>query len=391
MKSWEKFKKADGIAPMIGAMDLHTSRAFVKRTISLSTRGASAVVALSLVAAMMFFTIGISTTMITTLHNTSSSKKALLAEYAAQSGVEMVNLALAGMEPGMAAGNTGTVCVKKSGGTGKVNATCDDTDEQTIGVDYTITGQDNSNETVYISPFSGYRSVPILGMGNAGENCRYPNPLADDPCNWNRIYYGDSVEIPLYVISGDGSVKNFSNLGISDFKIRVRTPCTSADCSSRYLVQAGAGVNAILVSWVISGNCNGVACSLTQISNRNDPEYKTSAITEEDLDDGSTDTVNLSAKGDKGNGDPYVTISSFLAAGGGSASFKPILKLSFIKDAVASNGVAIPYLEYQILYSGGALAAMYKIDVDGYAEGFKYSLEGVQGIGSVLFDFAVQN
>ena len=90
-------------------------------------RGTSVVIALGLIAAITFFTIGIATTMISAIQNTASSKKALQAEYAAQGGVEMARKELKGL--GVAYGGnskTGTVYAKtmcSDGNSGK-NGQC---------------------------------------------------------------------------------------------------------------------------------------------------------------------------------------------------------------------------------------------------------------------------
>ena len=59
---------------------------------------------------------------------------------------------------------------------------------------------------------------------------------------------------------------------------------------------------------------------------------------------------------------------------------------------MAGDGNNVPYMEYQLMYGDGIkISANPVFSVDAYAEGFKYSIEGVQDVGSNLFDFAVQN
>jgi len=57
--------------------------------------GTSVVIALGLISAILVFTIGIATTVMTAIQNTSNSKKSLQAEYAAQSGLEMAKFEIA--------------------------------------------------------------------------------------------------------------------------------------------------------------------------------------------------------------------------------------------------------------------------------------------------------
>ena len=110
-----------------------------------------------------------------------------------------------------------------------------------------------TSRAVDIDPSAASRRfiVPPPGEGNAGENCVRPNNYANPahsanqnilkPCNWNRLYFGESVAIPLYVTNEPNPPWNPSGVinpvdlpdgppglgeGLDEFTIKVRTPCS---------------------------------------------------------------------------------------------------------------------------------------------------------------------
>ncbi|MBI5413707.1 hypothetical protein HZA42_05160 [Candidatus Peregrinibacteria bacterium] len=73
-----------------------------------------------------------------------------------------------------------------------------------------------------------YFSAPMKGTGNGSSTCASAAAAdlndADDACNWNRLYVGQSVEVPLYYIDASGQpVKLFAGSN-DEFRLRVRTP-----------------------------------------------------------------------------------------------------------------------------------------------------------------------
>jgi hypothetical protein len=370
-----------------------------------SRRGASVVIALSLIAAILFFTIGTATTVMTAIKNTSNSKKALQAEYAAQGAVELVKNELKDLGSGANDGVDGEKLflgdIQEEGAEGSIWA------------EYTISTVDDSNETKYApGVVKGDRSIPVLGTGDAGKDCYrdfgYAELASDEdhPCNWNKLYYGDSVLIPLFVQKG-GQAKGIGDLGVSLFEIKVRTPCEEggidSDCD-RYGVDVtypipGNYTNGnILVSWQVFGECKEGFCAVSQI-----PDTSNSAFQELYLDlaggeysiYAGSDVMDVYKKNDDGQPLEGKLIDFFNDEDvwPGNGLTMPYLKLSYVREAFSPNG-NIPNLEYQIMYTLGGdsgLAASYMISVDGYSEGFKYSLNGVQTMESDLFDFAVQN
>lgn len=241
-----------------------------------------------------------------------------------------------------------------------------------------------------------YYSVPMKGTGNAGENCagRAVDSLsnADDPCNWNRLNFGQSVEIPL---TYDGGETIFSG----QFKLRIRTPCGSFD-DSRELSECSENIDLypltsasdyrntsadpVLVQWLISGETAGRE-SVTLIAN--DRLARTDELRHENSTTGNANTelsggrIN-EAKRDGDDLNYYAVleqnyssknisaispgeISSFLAT-----INNPVLRLSLVthpKKNQKSDGTLyspspalindasfdLPYLEYQLLTDGG--------------------------------------
>ena len=373
--------------------------------------GASIVIALGLVAVIMFFTIGIASTMIAAIRNTRNAKEALQAEYAAQSGVEKSLFSLS------------EVIVPFD--------TIDSGDGVDLGngvtVEYEVVGQDTDPAT---RTSGGFRYVPVIARGNAGDDCSFVafDVIKADlhhPCNWNKLHYGESVDIPLYLnktddAPGDRLNPRYTYVDSSDSYIEggidlyftylyLRTPCVGEQTSSctRYDV-IPVDPDDLVVSWQIAGNCvakaDGVSspCAIVQAFEGNVPANKESAITVFEF--AGDDIYELTLAGEEYNiwgtdlEETQGAVFDFIKSKGAwSDSYldKPVLKLSFLKEIFDDAGedlVPIPYLEYRIGYeSEEGLASSYYVNVDGFSNLFKYSMSSVQNMNSALFDFAVQN
>lgn len=280
--------------------------------------------------------------------------------------------------------------------------------DPSIYAEYDILTLDDDTATKY---GSYYRSVPVKKTGDAGDECgnsSYSKVSSSlHPCNWNKIYYGDSISIPLYTVSTGTGAPVYKNPDINGLNIysymymKVRTPCsdgTNTSTCERYSVDStyldGFNEGKIILSWQVVGECNGDSCGVTQI-------LDTSAFQTGLLLDGFEsinfcivdvqDLYQFDAEGKPltGYGKAFFRNN---APWTGNSLNKPVLKLSYI-TAATSDGGPIPYLEYQIYYyaPGGPLAASFRVLIDGFSEGFKYSLNGVQSMGGDIFDFAVQN
>ena len=385
--------------------------------------GTSIVIALVLIAAITFFTIGISSTAITALRTTNYSKKALQSEYAAQGALEIVKKEVNDTPVGQESDySSGLVFIEKSceGGT----ESCEDDDailENSIYADVKLETVNNSVDREYSGSSLGDRSVPIMGYGNAGEDCDlvslgdlqgHPN----HPCNWNKIYYGESVNIPLFTKeAGDAHTSDIGDGDLAEFNIRVRTPCmlgyeytlagtSESDCKRYVLIpnSLSGPEGDIVVNWQILADCvlgsgDSEVCSVTH-------HVESGSAFQEGLFTGIPGEYVTVDKEKRvydvyGNSDgtnaPLDYMQNFLKHSHTWDGFgwidNTFLKLSYVKEALAGS-TNVPYMEYQLMYGDDIdISANPVFSVDAYAEGFKYSLEGVRDIGSNLFDFAVQN
>lgn len=371
-----------------------------------SKKGASIVISLGMVSVIMFFTIGIASTMMIAIKNTYNSKKALQAEYAARGGVEIALHNLSGSE---------TPFQGEKVGDGNLAAT--------IQYNYLVNGEDTSSETAYPD---GARSIPVKGVGDAGVNCKDASVMDLDDveysCNWNKIYYGDSIDIPLYLIkenqtdvinpgneyscNQDGvcSFVGSSSISLSSFELKIRTACATwngGNCGGRYVVDTPPGSgDDLIIAWQVNAECH-----VSDASNPCGISQKLgtpSAITRWNLTSAGEDYLGLNFSEIVGvnlDGDDRNAFNFLKGAGGVPDGYvhRPILKLSFIKEATAGglNGetLPVPYFEYQVIYKSGndSFASAYSVEVDGVSDFFKYSMSGVQDMHSPLFDFAVQN
>lgn len=105
----------------------------------------------------------------------------------------------------------------------------DGTDETTS--QYQVYGNAQANSTDTSVPFY----LPMPGTGTAGTDCSVTDsnhdgdfdndPAVEDPCNWNKMLYGDSVSIPLYTDDGSGGLLFPTDLGFTSWSLKMRTPC----------------------------------------------------------------------------------------------------------------------------------------------------------------------
>jgi len=380
-------------------------------------RGASIVIALGMIAVIMFFTIGIATTIYAALQNTSNSKKALQSEYAARTGIEETLYKLSEeLETPLGGTIEGEILI---GGTESTDG---------ISVDYEIVGQDTDASTVYLNS-NGRRTVPVMGRGDAGYGCDVAGATAlatdfNHPCNWNKIYYGESIDVPLYVVI-DGLYWNLKNvfdsagrkisgkkgLELSDLDIYVRPACvdpTNCGSSGRYEViqMDPEGLGRLIVAWQVAGQCyhgedvGMLPCGFYQVLDTAEGSFQeqhfVGVTADVSLTDDSAEAIDFEEQ------DGLSSDFLFDLASGPWSDVelhKPVLKLSFITEAYTDTGGGggdeafnIPYFEYQVRYkSAEPLASAYSIFVDGYSDNFRYSITGVQDMHSGLFDFAVQN
>lgn len=112
-----------------------------------------------------------------------------------------------------------------------------------------------------------YFSIPMAGTGNAGEHCilaSAPND-ADEACNWNRLFVGQTVEIPLYYMDNSGVTQKLDVNPAGDFLLRIRAPAATGSGAAEELFPLLTNASAyrhiekdpVLVQWTISGTSTG--------------------------------------------------------------------------------------------------------------------------------------
>lgn len=254
---------------------------------------------------------------------------------------------------------------------------------------------------------ASYYSVPsaisengaIRGTGSAAERCGADPSDADDSCHWNKLRFGESVEIPLYYEDSGGSIRK-----PADFKLRIRTPAcegSGPDCSMNGRV--------VLYPKIPVGRCDG--CPF-----RNPDEYKDSTLVQWQINDadGGTDQLVANSSFEPSNrrelGNNFYPFQNTELSGGrindanpttpdfyGLTDFvildrthrgqnftrpnpdrilisdkirdyaRPVLRLNFVTrpkknnwpeethsltdDEINDTGLDVPYLEYQLLTS----------------------------------------
>lgn len=150
------------------------------------------------------------------------------ARLSAESAAELAIIEIKGYDAGYETSDDLSVCLDSDGA--GVSSATDSDDCASWGTYETIaTGQENDN-----GGSSGTYYTPIPGAGNAAPSseCVFDldNPEeVDHPCNWNKILYGDSVTIPLYIDEGGSYSFPTASSSFSDLTIKLRTPCEDSD------------------------------------------------------------------------------------------------------------------------------------------------------------------
>ncbi|HLG25506.1 MAG TPA: hypothetical protein VI588_01780 [Candidatus Gracilibacteria bacterium] len=421
--------------------------------------GVSLLISIFLVAIIVLFSLTVSNVVITSVRQSANVNRANEAYYAAEGGLEeglLENL-------NQGAGYTGV-----STDIGYLG--CDpNVDDCPLKATFKVQGQVPEN-TAYgqNTAYSGMYGLPTPGSGSAVEGC---DPLkafqnvpfnynaADDtfsessggiydatehPCNWNRIKFGESLSIPLYVANGECTTNpdficNPRDIGLNSLYVRVRTPCKTGEkiCpgSERYTLDVNFGDpkvegNDTIVDWQIVGtNASETETYIMQpIRDYDEQMYggrspSNSEIYESRINDLKSVTIgkfevlfSLAAMSQYGDDifadvDPpgnIGKISSYLVDANGSPwqiggairpttndrIHKPVLKLAVITKLQESQSVTVPYLEYQILASAGVgfqpTDTSQTIKSEGYSGSFKQVLEVKQPQESGLLEYVIQ-
>lgn len=271
----------------------------------------------------------------------------------------------------------------------------DGTDENTSQYQVYGNAQANSNDTSV--PFY----LPMPGTGTAGTDCSVTDsdhdgdfdndPLVDDPCNWNKMLYGDSVTIPLYTDDGSGGLRFPYDLsGFNGWSLKVRTPCdasiadnTDPETCVRYELNdgtAGSGYSYSsddsVILWQLTGS--GIVDSSSAdytVSVVPDDEYLTSTRTgltsrdpslntevyESHINNASEQSFSAVSSLDKyvvleaSNSAPYTDLYNACMGDSDGDGIQDVTlsSLSLLMNIVAplkeaTGDASIPYLEWQL-------------------------------------------
>lgn len=297
----------------------------------------------------------------------ASSKARLAAESAAEQAILQIKDYNAGYEP---SATTDSFCVREN---------ANSTDCETYG-GYEVF----ANAEMHDSNGNGYYYTPIPNTGTAApsDECSIleADEDADHSCNWNKIMYGDSVTIPLYVdgtdssldANGDGYLNPYE-LGLVNWYLKVRTPCTNGsfeeDCNDgdsttsdvRYeLDDTTTGTETVggeaVILWVVSGeDSSGNSLSIipsddTRTTSRGTTARQTinTEIYESLVNDRYSDgTYTVLYTDSSDSTSKYYTLYDNF---NGTDIRLVNLQISIISNLIQkTSGDTIPYLEWQLV------------------------------------------
>jgi len=242
-----------------------------------------------------------------------------------------------------------------------------DTSDLNTWADYSIYGESQLNG-------SSYYYVPIPTLGNASQECTDETD-EDDACNWNRLYYGNTVSIPLYA-QGDTTFDG------SLLEVRIRTAngenilCSDGtDTTSIY--GCTFDNNPVIVSWQITGERTDGSDYVEGWENTTKNAMGIYYRTEDDSQIHVT-RLNYAKTSD------YYTVldlddlsapdppKDFLGTGALQDATDPmeypVLELTFVQSATDGADMPITYLEYQIKTDIPISSDSSYITVTGYTE-----------------------
>lgn len=242
-----------------------------------------------------------------------------------------------------------------------------------------------------------YTPIPNSGDAAPTDECSVlsSDKPVDHACNWNRLMYGQSITVPLYADDEFLGMQNLTDLGLTSWALKVRTPCKpdadgnpiySEDCDGgdRYELN---GVNtdyendASLILWQLIGYDAGGGTVLTEIPNDEPATRGSSTTRDPDLNteiyESLINSVNsgdfIVLKADLSSLESkYIDIYTLCT----NASIeKLILQLEVVSTLEDMNYDSVPYLEWQLVINSNDPPADEKAIIIG--EGYKESNTGI--------------
>jgi len=196
----------------------------------------------------------------------------------------------------------------------------------------------------------------------------------DDACNWNRLYYGNTVSIPLYA-QGDTTFDG------SLLEVRIRTAngeniLCSDETETTSIYGCTFDNNPVIVSWQITGErvdgSDYVEGRENTFKNASGVKYRT-----EDDSQIHTTRLNYAKSSDYytvldlddlyAPSSSYDTIEAALQDATDPMEY-PVLELTFVQSATDGADMPITYLEYQIKTDVPISSDSSYITVTGYTE-----------------------
>ena len=397
----------------------------------------SMVIALALVALIAIITMTSNYILVTSVGTNADFGASLRAQSAAESGL---NLAL-GLVKGKGVGTDLSLhyyCYSHDGedstyGTGNAPTTYPCTENTT---EYSVT---SSAQTMIDSPNTYI--LPPPGEGDAGEFCERAENYDDGqlanldknlvkPCNWNKLYFGENVSIPLFI---EGENNNRINPSMTNLTVKVRTPCEDGIEYDNGFLASGAGDEPwcnggrpdlmdptpgdftngddIVVNWSLTGICEYDGVSSGPCVGHPVPGNSDITTTRVKV---AKDIMNYKTMGSDGVGDnvldlnttiyntstPNIPIINYLKSMHSSLPRpntvtrdfnEPYLNLSVVNRLRDANGEGVPYIEYQIETDEQIAYAFQIAESLGISGSFRKTLKAQKEPGSSHIQFVIQN
>ncbi len=403
-------------------------------------RGASLIIALGIITIITLLGIGISSYVVSGLKDSANIARSNETYYAAEGALEAGLLVNAQKGAGYSTNGLQPAYFGKYVQCGANNSDC-----LARTPKYKIQGQ---VEKAFASGAkNGWYSIPAPGTGNVGTGCDPLNPPLgliyfnkgdgkfystnennydavepeDNPCNWNKIKPGESVNIPLYYTQEDGTAVNILDAN-SAFELRVRTACETDNASHYCLTRPGLDLNKgnsdygyddPIMNWQITAtdkNDAGKNYVLSAVVNYDSKAQwaDSSIITESKINvDPVLSNMNLKKYlGVDSSRCKGLIINFLTGADQGTCAInnihwkelyqniaKPNLKISVIHSLDNSGGGTVPYLEYQFLVQSAQKKptdAFQQLSSEAFSGSFKQNLEAkIPQDGSAL-EYVIQ-
>jgi len=279
-------------------------------------------------------------------------------------------------------------------------------------------------------------AIPEPSTGNAGGGCEgyafddgdWEDDL-DNPCNWNKLEFGDTGVIPLYMDTGEEIVNPSDVVGPGTFRLdemylKIRTPCKEGtedeyggcDASDRYELDCGTarGCNFrdytegddTIINWEIKGLCNGgsESCAILAVDwvvdgsrHEDNTEISEALINNERFNDFYVLSVKPTVGFDNGDKGKVIKegeelIYDFVTD---ADLIQPVLQFSIINRLTPKDQFVeiVPYLEYQIVYKSSEPMPNNMRYIEAIGESNGYTIRLLEGIGQEgsVSGFVIQN